>query len=72
MVTKNYMLNDNNFVQLEEIRNKINDVTYLRNKNRNVKKYEILNALIQIGLRHKFEVFQELGLKDEDVKGVVL
>ncbi len=72
MVTKNYLLNDNNFVQSEEIRKKINKVTYLKNKIRNIKKYEILNALIQIGLRHKNEIFQELGLKDEDHKGVVL
>lgn len=56
---------------VENLKDKINQITYIQKRMRNVKKYELINALITIGLQHINESLDELGLIDiseEDLK----
>jgi hypothetical protein len=50
--------------KVEELRKKINAIIYIEKRKRNIKKYELLNALVLIGLEHLNEVLDELGLMD--------
>jgi hypothetical protein len=54
----------------EKLRSKINNLTYIKDRKRNVKKYELLNALVTVGLNHVDETLNELGLKltEKDLK----
>jgi hypothetical protein len=57
--------------QVEEFRSRLNNVLYIKNKTRNVKKYELLNVLTKVGLDHISEVLVELGLihiSEEELK----
>jgi hypothetical protein len=71
---KLYELSDATTVEIDNIREKINEITFHHPKKtrRNIKKYELLNALINIGLRHKKEICKELGLTNDDVGNLEL
>ncbi len=49
-------------IEVEKLREKINNVLYIKDRKRNIKKYELLNALTVIALKHVNEVLNELGL----------
>ncbi len=50
--------------EVEQFRTKINNILYKKDRLRNIKKYELLNALVSIGLNHKNEVLNRLSILD--------
>ena len=53
---------------VEKFRSVLNNFLYLKKRIRNIKKYELLNALVLTGLKHKEEALGILGIYDFDTK----
>lgn len=66
-VDKTYYIFGDVDKQAEEFRKQLNSVIYLQKRKRNIKKYELLNVLVLIGLKHKKECLHELGVPEDEL-----
>ena len=71
---KTYYVTGETDKMVEEFRTRLNNVLYIKKRERNIKKYELLNTLTKIGLNHISEVLMELGLihiSEDDLKWMI-
>jgi hypothetical protein len=56
--------------KMDDLRNKINNISSREFGEKSIKKYDIINALVTVGLKHQDEVLDNLPLNKEVLEKV--